>query len=362
VAFRILFIASAVGPFGSAETGGVSRFLLNSAKALEAAGHRVAAIAAEGGDAVGLDLQRVGGTPQPTASAAAKARDFVVPPDALLAAMLNEARRRQGEHDLIVNLNHDWLPYYLTSFFRTPLAHVANLGHSSDATDGEIAATSRRYPHRVAALTATQARLLAIETPVLVPFCMDLDAYRPGAGDGGYLAWAGRIAPEKGLHNAARIAAAAGLPLHVAGGIGDEPYWREVQACHPGTVRYLGFLTTEALQTMLGGAVALLQMQDWEEAFGGVTVEAMACGTPVVAYARGANIELVTDGVGGFLVTPGDDAAALAALARARTLDRAACRDAARASFGLERMRQAYADWFRLLKIADGAGIPPLAE
>ena len=352
MSLRLLFLASAVGPPGSPETGGVSRFLANSAKALEMAGHRVAAIAPEGGDELGLDLHRVGGTPQPTASAAEKAESFVVPPDSLLAAMLWDARRRQGEHDLIVNLNHDWLPYYLTGFFRMPLAHVANLGFSSAATDREIAATSRRYPRRVAALTATQARLLAIEAPVLVPFCLDLDAYGFGAGDGGYLAWAGRIAPEKGLHNAVRVAAASGLPLHVAGGTGDAAYWHELRARHSDTIRYQGFLATEALQAMLGGAVALLQTQDWEEAFGGATVEAMACGTPVVAYARGANVELVEDGIGGVLVPPGDDAAALAAIARAGSLDRAACRASARAAFGLERLRDAYEDWFRLLRIA----------
>jgi UDP-glucose:tetrahydrobiopterin glucosyltransferase len=350
VSLRLLFLASAVGPPGSAATGGITRFLVNSAKALRAGGHAVSVVAPEGGLDLGLDVQEMPGRLQPTASATTPSRDFTLPPEPVLAAMLQAAQARQDEFDAVVNLNHDWLPYYLTAFFRTPLLHVANLGFSNQATDREIAATERRFPHRVAALTRTQARLLGLEAPLLVPFCMDMGAYRAGRGDGRYLAWAGRIAEEKGLHNAVAAAAAAGLPLRVAGGVEDEAYWRRVSRRQGVRVEYLGFLDTEALQAMLGGAVALLQMQEWEEAFGGVTVEAMACGTPVVAWRRGANAELVEDGVTGVLLEPdGDDAASAAAIARAGTLDRKACRAAAQAAFGLERMGQAYEAWFRRL-------------
>jgi UDP-glucose:tetrahydrobiopterin glucosyltransferase len=352
VPLRLLFIASGVGPPGSAATGGVSRFLANTGKALAAAGHRVAAVAPEGGSDLGLDMHRVAGRAQPTAAATRRATDFTLPPEPVLGAMLEFARARQDEHDAIVNLNHDWLPFYLTGFFDTPLLHIANLGFSSEATDAAIAETARRYPGRVAALTRTQARLLGLEAPPLLPFCLDLAAYRPGPGAGGYLAWAGRIAREKGLHNAARAAAAAGFRLHVAGGIEDEDYWQEVLRRHGETVRHLGFLDLERLQALLGGAVALLQMQDWEEAFGGVTVEAMACGTPVVAYRRGANAELVEDGRTGVLVEPGDLDGAVAAIRQAAGLDRRACRAAAEAAFGLDRLGQAYADWFQRLGIA----------
>jgi UDP-glucose:tetrahydrobiopterin glucosyltransferase len=204
----------------------------------------------------------------------------------------------------------------------------------------------------VAVLTRAQARLLGLADPVLVPFCLDFSAYEPGEGAGGYLAWAGRISPEKGLANAARVAAAAGLPLHVAGGIEDDGYWREIVAHHGETVRHRGFLSTRELQSMLGGAVALLQTQEWQEAFGATTVEAMACGTPVVAYRRGANVELVKEGLTGRLVDPDDLEQALAAIERVRRIDRAGCRQTAEASFGLERLGAAYDDWFRRLGLA----------
>jgi len=349
VPLKLLFLASAVGPLGAPETGGVSRFLRNSVKALQGRGHRIEVLACEGGARDGLHVRTVSGHFQPSAASPAPPRDYIVPPRGLLARMLRTAWDRQSEFDLVLNLNHDWLPYYLTGFFATPLAHIANLAAASEATDAEIAETATRYPGRVAVLTATQGRLLGLAEPVLVPFCMDFSEYTPGEGRGGYLAWAGRIAPEKGLANAAAVAAAAGLPLLVAGGIGDEAYWQAVLARHGDTVRYLGFLATAELQAMLGGASALLQTQQWEEAFGGITVEAMACGTPVVAYRRGANVELVQEGLTGWLVDPNDLDQAVAAIGRATGIDRSACRRAAEAAFGLDRLLAAYEAWFRRL-------------
>lgn len=349
MSLRILFIASAVGPLGAPATGGVSRFLGNSVKALEGQGHRIEILAPAGSAMEGLRVHGLEGRLQPSAASLDPGRDFVVPLEGVLAAMLRWAWERQANFDLVVNLNHDWLPYYLTGFFTTPLVHVANLAAAARATDAEIAATAARHPGRVAALTRTQARRLGLDDAVLVPFCMDFSAYRPGDGKGGYLAWAGRIAREKGLANAAEVAAGAGLPLHVAGSVEDEAYWREILERHGETVRYLGFLATSELQAMLGGAVALLQMQEWEEAFGGTTVEAMACATPVVAYRRGANVELVRDGITGYLVAPDDFGQAVAAVGRLDAIDRMACRRAAEAAFGLGRLTAAYGDWFRRL-------------
>ena len=241
--------------------------------------------------------------------------------------MLNRAREMQGRFDAIVNLNHDWLPVYLTPLFTTPLLHVLNLSRSNQATDAAIRKLARDCPGCVAVLSRAQADALGLDDVPVLPFGLDLERYRFDPEGGPYLAWAGRISPEKGLTDAAEIAARHGSILKIAGSIEDTDYWLGVKDRHDDGIRYLGFLETDAFQAFLGGARALLQTQRWVEALGVVTLEALACGTPVVAYAKGANAEIIQDGATGRLVPPNDIAAAVGALADSRGLSRRACRD-----------------------------------
>jgi len=141
------------------------------------------------------------------------------------------------------------------------------------------------------------------------------------------LGWAGRIAPEKGLEDAAAVAASLGERLLVWGVREDPAYAAAVAASVPaGTIDWRGFLPTAAFQRELGRCRLLLNTPKWNEAFGNVVVEALACGVPVVAYDRGGPGELVVPGVTGLLV-PADDVDALTLAAqRAGDLDRAACR------------------------------------
>ena len=155
----------------------------------------------------------------------------------------------------------------------------------------------------------------------------DLSNYQFCAEPQPLLGWVGRVAPEKGLEDAAAAAASSGLPLAVWGLLEDEAYAAAVQASVPeGTLQWRGFLPTAQLQAQLGQCRALLNTPKWNEAYGNVVVEAMACGVPVLAYRRGGPGELVQPGVNGLLVPP-DDAAALAeAVSQAEQIDRRACR------------------------------------
>ncbi len=343
---KVLFIASCVGPFGAAETGGVSRFLANSIEALKRVGIGAAVIAPKGGQDIGVLTFDVEGALQKSASSEHQTENFVIPPNSILAAMVQLAWQKQHDFDVVINLNHDWLPYFMTQYFSQTLLHVANLGHSSVATDREIARISRVKKNHVAALTKIQARQLAIESPVLLPFCINEADYHFQANTGEYLVWAGRIAPEKGLINAAKIAKETGLLLKVAGSVEDAKYWKMVQAKYGQHLDYVGYLDTDGLQTLLGSAIAMLQTQQWEEAFGVITIESMACGTPVVAYDRGANSELVKNDVSGFLVDPDNMVEAVSGVRRASTLNRAACRAYAVERFGLDSFSNHYLSWF----------------
>jgi glycosyltransferase involved in cell wall biosynthesis len=136
------------------------------------------------------------------------------------------------------------------------------------------------------------------------------------AGPGGpYLVWSGRITPEKGPHAAIEAARRAGMPLMLAGRISNEWYFRRMIRPHLGEhVTYVGHLIQPQLAQLIGGAAAALVTPYMDEAYGLVVAEAMSCGTPVIAFGRGAIPNLITPKVGR-VVAPGDIAAMAAAIA-----------------------------------------------
>ena len=181
--------------------------------------------------------------------------------------------------------------------------------------------------------------------PALLPF------HKYPAG-GGYLAFVGRVAPEKRPDLAIEIAVRAGLPLKIAAKIDkvDQAYWDDVIApmvqAHP-NVEYVGEVNERQKAAFFGNARALLFPIDWPEPFGLVMIEAMACGTPVVAFRRGSVPEVITDGVTGLIVDTVDQA--VEAVKRLDTLDRAAIRASFEQRFSVERMAADYLEIFRRL-------------
>src|SRR5207247_11064244 len=139
-----------------------------------------------------------------------------------------------------------------------------------------------------------------------------------------YLAVLGRIAPEKGVDRAIRIATRCGIPLKIAAKVdrADQEYYDEL-ICplinHP-LVEYIGEIGDHEKSDFLSGAIGLLVPIDWPEPFGLVMIEAMACGTPVIAYNRGSVAEIIDDGLTGFVVE--DEISAVAAVDRLSGLSR----------------------------------------
>jgi glycosyltransferase involved in cell wall biosynthesis len=168
-------------------------------------------------------------------------------------------------------------------------------------------------------------------------------AFQPKAD--GYLAFLGRIAPEKGPNRAIEIAARSGMPLKIAAKVDrvDEAYWeqqiRPMVESHS-NVEFIGEISESDKAEFLGGAAALLFPVDWPEPFGLVTIEAMACGTPVIAFRRGSVPEIVADGVSGFIVETVEQA--VAAVRRIATLNRAKIRAEFERRFTAERMAHGY--------------------
>jgi glycosyltransferase involved in cell wall biosynthesis len=177
------------------------------------------------------------------------------------------------------------------------------------------------------------------------------------APQGGYLAFLGRISPEKRPDRAIEIAKRAGAKLKIAAKIDrvDEAYWNEVIkpmiAAAP-NVEFVGEINEREKAEFLGNAAALLFPIDWPEPFGLVMIEAIACGTPVIAFRRGSAAEVIDDGVTGFLVD--DISAAVAAAGRVGALDRAKARAVFERRFAIERVAS---DYLRIYRNLSGSRI-----
>jgi glycosyltransferase involved in cell wall biosynthesis len=170
------------------------------------------------------------------------------------------------------------------------------------------------------------------------------DLLPPGTGDGNYLAFIGRISPEKGIEKAIEIAIANGKHLKVAAKIDnvDREYY-ETQVKHlmdDPLIEYIGEINEEQKVSFLGNAEALLFPINWSEPFGIVLIEAMSCGTPIIAFNQGSVPEVVDDGVTGFIVNNSDEA--IAAVNRLNILSRTAIRKVFEEKFTSTRMAEDY--------------------
>ncbi len=263
------------------------------------------------------------------------------------ALHIAEVFERAGEFDLIHN-QADFMPLAFSRLVDTPLVTTIH-GFSSE----RILPVFQRYDghaHYVAISDADRHPSLTYAATIHHGIRLDDFPEGPGGGD---LLFFGRFHPDKGAAVAIDAAEATGHRLEMAGLVQDQGYWeREVEPRIDGDrVRYLGVVGGADRARALGSARALLHLIDFDEPFGLSVVEAMACGTPVIAYRRGSMPELIEHGVTGFLVDSSDEA--VAAIGRVGEIDRAACAAAARARFGVERMTDDYiALYERLLDTA----------
>lgn len=267
-------------------------------------------------------------------------------PAAWHVAMLHDVVERAGEFDLIhFHLDHAHFPLVRA----LGLTALTTLHGRLDLP--ELGPLFARYPDiALASISdAQRAPIPGAGWRRTVHHGLPRDLLPFSSGPGEYLAFLGRIAPEKGPVRAIRIARRAGIPLRIAAKVeaSDRAYFEaEVKPLLDGPgVEFVGEIDEGAKADFLGRAKALLFPIDWPEPFGVVMIEAMACGTPVVAFPRGSVAEIVRPGVNGWIVH--DEHAAVAAVAEADRFDRAACRADFEARFTAERMARDYLDLYR---------------
>jgi glycosyltransferase involved in cell wall biosynthesis len=266
--------------------------------------------------------------------------------EALHIALLFE---QAAEFDLIHN-SFDFLPLTFTRLVDTPVVTTIH-GFASDAT----LPVYLEYADRVSYVAISEAdRHPALRYAATIAHGIDMASFELGPG-GGPLVFLGRIHPDKGTAVAIEVAKRAGVPLVIAGIIPDAEYFdREVEPCLDGDgVSYIGPVDPPGRQHLLGGARALLHLIDFEEPFGLSVVEAMACGTPVIAHARGSMPEIVQDGINGFLVADIDET--MAAIEGLRELDRELVRGSVVGRFDVSRMVDDYLALYRSVLSQGGA-------
>lgn len=354
---RLLFVSTSVGALGSGLGGGVELTLKNLAIALTQKGHSITVVAPEGSELEGISLVEIPGTLQITAQTQGRQSLITLPENSVLGNMWAYARTVQTGYDLIVNFAYDWLPFYLTPFFTTPIGHLVSMGSLSDAMDQIITQVALSSPHTIAMHSQVQADSFEpkLERVHLLYNGFDLSQYPFCATAEDFYAYVGRIAPEKGLEDVVAAVDAVNGTLKVWGVIQDEAYWNTIRSRYPqAKIAYQGFLPTAELAIALAPAKALIMAPKWVEAFGNVAIEALACGVPVIAYRRGGPAEIVRSGETGYLVEPDHVAGLIQAIEKSHHLDRFRCRQQATEQYSLAAMGDRVEHWFGKILNADG--------
>ena len=266
--------------------------------------------------------------------------------DAKVWEMLHVAHvfERAGEFDLIHN-QADFVPLAFSRLVATPVVTTIH-GFSSERILPIFKAYEDRV-HYVAISAADHHPDLNYATTIHHGIRLEDFPFDPHGNED--LLFFGRIHPDKGAAEAIAAARRAGRRLVIAGIVQDQDYYNKqvAPALDDRSVIYRGSVGGAVRAKALGSARALLHLINFDEPFGLSVVEALACGTPVIASNRGSMPELIDHGVTGFLVDSVDEA--MDAIGRIGEIDRAACRAAVSARFTVDRMADRYLELYRLL-------------
>jgi glycosyltransferase involved in cell wall biosynthesis len=361
---RIALIAPLVSPIAPPYLGGAQALLADLAAGLARRGHQVTLFAASGSaipavtvrdlgiDSSQLTPARFDGPPPPgTVAGATNLPDPSFFPSAhAFLRVFSQLQQEVDNFDLVHAHAFDWPAFAYGALIaaQRPMLHTLHLPAVSPSINAVLRELHQMgNPTRLLTVSRACANTYVPYAPMhaIIPNGIDTDAipFGPTADPEGFLLFAGRITPEKGVVEAIEIARRAGKRLLLAGGIYDAAYMNErVRPLLTGNVEYLGLRQQADLWRLMSRASALLFPIGWDEPFGLVAAEALAAGCPVIAFARGALPEILTEGETGFLIPPGNLDAAARAVARVPALSRAVCRARAVQHFSQARMLDEY--------------------
>jgi UDP-glucose:tetrahydrobiopterin glucosyltransferase len=354
---KIAIMAPLVTAIREPQLGGSQAFVADLARGLADRGHDVHVYAASGSQIPGVDVIDTGIDPQSLAgtlyrsSATSTGEPAPGEPAPGEPAAGGEAAAesafgavydavRSSRYDIVHNHAFDAPAVRHAATLQAPVVHTLHLPPDRDVSAAlHDAVRSTRAP-AVATVSAFQAsgwrRIVPVDA-VLPPFPATR-AIRWSKTAPHTALFAGRLSAEKGAAEAIDIAREAGVPIDVYGDVYDPEYSREQidsRRGWPGVTIHQGVPRTSLWEAMARSSVVLCPSR-WDEPFGMAAAEAQACGTPVVAFRRGALSEVIMDGVTGFLVPPDDVGAAAEAVSRVGGISRAACREHAELELDLD--------------------------
>ncbi len=255
--------------------------------------------------------------------------------------MLDEVFRRAADFD-VIHFHIDYLHFPVSR--RTRIPNITTLHGRLDLP--ELAAVYHQFRDMplISISNAQRQPLPSASWRATVYHGVPSHLYSLREAPGKYLTFIGRISPEKGVDRAIHVAIRAGMPIRIAAKVDkvDREYFEaEIRPLidHP-LVEFIGEIGEAEKQELLGGAHALLFLIDWPEPFGMAVIEALACGTPVIAFRRGSIPEIIEEGVTGFIVDSVDEA--VEAVSRVDHIPRRVCRKVAEQRFSAGRMALDY--------------------
>ncbi len=276
--------------------------------------------------------------------------DHSVDPKVAECLHISEIFERAAEFDLIHN-HFDFLPLTYSGLVETPVLTTIH-GFSSPA----IMPVFRKYNARSYYVSISDSdRSPDLDYIATIHHGIDVAQFPFSDAKGQYLLFFGRIHPHKGVHEAIQVAQRTGIKLVIAGIIQDRDYFAARVEPHIDgtTVEYLGSVGPDQRADVLGRALALLHLISFDEPFGLSMVESMACGTPVIAFARGSIPEIVRHGKTGYVVE--DIEGAINAVAAVTKIDRSICRADVKQRFTSTRMAHDYVGVYKeILNLGEG--------
>lgn len=362
---RIALVAPLVTPIAQPYVGGAQAFLADLAQGLLKRGHDITLFAREPSFVPTVPIEQIvvsesvlpASFSEPVQERQADAGFFAQ--SNLFLDLFLRLQQQHTRFDLIHAHAFDWPAFVCSALVQTlPVIHTLHLPAVSSEINAALRVLHQRgHPLTLVTVSQACAKTYTAYTSIdrVIYNGLDLSAipfvaHVPGDAP---LLFAGRITPEKGIEAAIEIAAKAGRHLLIVGGIYDQDYYtqrilpllRQVGE----RVNYLGQLERSALWRVMGQCCGLLFPIAWDEPFGLVPVEAMATGTPVIAFRRGAVAEIIRNGETGFLVEPGEIEQAATLVADLITLSRMRCRAHVEQHFCLECTLDAYEALYRSL-------------
>ena len=345
---KLAIVSPLVSPIREPQRGGSQAFVSELARGLVQRGHEVRLYAASGSAVRGVEVIDAGVDHRDLAATLYRPSGGSVARSTVAERAFARVYKlvREGRYDVVHNHAFDAPAVDLASTLSAPVVHTIHLPPDT-AVAGAIRQALRRSPPPVVACVSVShanawRRIVPVDA-ILPPYIPTRQIhFSPAAGSGAV--FAGRFSPEKGAADAIAIARIAGVEIDVFGESYEPEYAREQidpRRAEPGVAVHPAVSQPALWEAMARAAVVLCPAR-WEEPFGMVAAEAQACGTPVVAFRRGALPDVIVDGTTGFLVQPDDHQAAAEAVRRVPALSRWACREHAESHLDIERSLDAH--------------------